>query len=116
MIFCGEWLENWNGTIEKIRLKKDLSAPVGKSKVLFRAFDSPWSREKDIKGNDIPNKVTDGPWLFRTQTGKLGMLWTSWVFWANTPRPRDKEKAQMNAYLCHEAVGLPKNRDKFHPR
>lgn len=80
MIFCGEWLENWNGTIEKIRLKKDLSAPVGKSKVLFRAFDSPWSREKDIKGNDIPNKVTDGPWLFRTQTGKLGMLWTSWVF------------------------------------
>lgn len=80
MVYCGEWLQNWNGTIEKIRLKNDLSASVGKSKVLFRAFDSPWSREKDIKGNDVANKVTDGPWLFRTQTGKLGMLWTSWVY------------------------------------
>lgn len=80
MIYCGEWLQNWNGTIEKIRLKNDLSAPIGKGKVLFRAYDSPWSREKDDDGTVHPNKVTDGPWLFRTQTGRLGMLWTSWVF------------------------------------
>jgi hypothetical protein len=25
-----------------------------------------------------PNKVTDGPYLFRTKTGRLGMIWTSW--------------------------------------
>lgn len=80
MVFCGEWLQNWNGTVEKIRLKDDLSAPVGKAEVLFRAYDSPWSREKDADGTVHPNKVTDGPWLFRTQTGKLGMIWTSWVF------------------------------------
>jgi hypothetical protein len=80
MVYCYEWLQNWNGTIEKIELKPDLSGSVGEGKVLFRAFDSPWSREKDEKGNIIPNKVTDGPFLFRTQTGKLGMIWTSWVF------------------------------------
>ena len=28
----------------------------------------------------LPNRVTDGPWLFRTGTGRLGMIWTSWVF------------------------------------
>ena len=80
MIYCHEWLQNWNGTIEKIELKPDLSGSLGEGKMLFRAHDSPWSKEKDENGNIIPNKVTDGPWLFRTQTGKLGMLWTSWVF------------------------------------
>lgn len=80
MVFCGEWLQNWNGTIERIRLKDDLSAPVGKPEVLFRAYDSPWSRERNADGTITPNKVTDGPYLFRTQTGKLGMIWTSWVY------------------------------------
>lgn len=80
MIYCYEWLQNWNGTIEKIELKPDLSGSVGTGKVLFRASDSPWSREKDENGNDRPNKVTDGPYLFLTQTGRLGMIWTSWVY------------------------------------
>jgi hypothetical protein len=80
MVFCGEWLQNWNGTIEKIELKPDLSGTVGEPKLLFHASDSPWSREKNEQGNITWNKVTDGPWLFRTGTGRLGMLWTSWVY------------------------------------
>lgn len=80
MIYCHEWLQNWNGTIEKIQLKPDLSGSMGKGKVLFRASDSPWSKERNDQGKIVPNKVTDGPFLFETQTGKLGMLWTSWVF------------------------------------
>ncbi len=80
MVYCYEWLQNWNGTVEKIELKTDLTGSVGTGKVLFRAFDSPWSRERDEKGNIIPNKVTDGPFLFKTRSGRLGMLWTSWVF------------------------------------
>ena len=80
LVYCYEWLQNLNGTIEKIELKPDLSGTVGKSEVLFRASDSPWSREKDENGNDKPNKVTDGPYLFQTQTGRLGMIWTSWIY------------------------------------
>ena len=80
MIYCHEWLQNWNGTVEKIKLKSDLSGTIGEGTVLFRASDSPWSREKDEKGNDKFNKVTDGPFVFRTQRGKLGMIWTSWVY------------------------------------
>lgn len=79
MVYCGEWLQNWDGTIEKIELKPDLSGSVGTGKVLFRASDSPWSREVE-DGKVRPNKVTDGPYLFRTEgTGRLGMLWTSWI-------------------------------------
>ncbi len=80
MIYCYEWLQNGNGTIEKIELKPDLSGSVGEGKLLFKASDSPWSREKDSNGNDKPNKVTDGPYLFKTGSGRLGMLWTSWIY------------------------------------
>jgi len=80
LVYCEEWLVNWNGTMEKIELKPDLSGTVGKRKILFFAHDSPWSKEKDTYDRIVPNKVTDGPYLFKTQTGKLGMIWTSWVF------------------------------------
>lgn len=80
MVYCHEWLQNWNGTVEKIQLKDDLSGSVGEGHIMFRASDSPWSREKDDEGNITFNKVTDGPWLFLTATGRLGILWTSWIY------------------------------------
>ncbi len=79
MVFCHEWLQNGNGTMEMIELKPDLSGTIGESTLLFRAKDSPWSRETDKDGNVGPNKVTDGPYLFRTGSGRLGMIWTSWL-------------------------------------
>ena len=79
MVYCWEWLQNWDGTIEKIELAPDLGSSVGNGEILFRASDSPWSREI-VEGIEGPNRVTDGPFLFRTDTGRLGMLWTSWVY------------------------------------
>lgn len=80
MVYCWEWLQNDNGTIEKIELKPDLSGTIGTRRILFSASDAPWSREKDKAGKDRPNKVTDGPYLFTTGTGRLGMIWTSWIY------------------------------------
>ena len=79
MVYCYEWLQTWDGTIEKIELKPDLSGSMGEGQLLFRASDSPWSREV-IDGATVASKVTDGPYLFRTQTGRLGMIWTSWIY------------------------------------
>ncbi|UOR04959.1 glycoside hydrolase family 43 protein [Hymenobacter aerilatus] len=80
LVYCYEWLQNQNGTIEKIQLKPDLSGTIGTGQVLFRASDAPWSRENPRSGPARPNKVTDGPYLFRTGTGRLGMIWTSWIY------------------------------------
>lgn len=80
MVYCWEWLQQWDGTIEKIELKPDLSGSVGKGQLLFRASESPWSKERNEHGQIVPNKVTDGPFLFRTSTGRLGMIWTSWIY------------------------------------
>lgn len=79
LVFCHEWLQNRNGTVEKVELTADLSATTGERTVLFHASDSPWSRENTDDGTDMPNMVTDGPFLFRTHKGRLGMLWSSWV-------------------------------------
>lgn len=79
MVYCHEWLQNMNGTMEMIELKPDLSGTIGEGTLLFRAKDAPWSRETDKEGHVSPNKVTDGPYLFRTGTGRLGMIWTSWI-------------------------------------
>lgn len=83
MIFCHEWLQIVDGTMDIVRLKDDLSGTAGEPSVLFKASEGPWSREmlsigEKTYGLDLPGNVTDGPWLFRTQTGKLGMLWSSW--------------------------------------
>ncbi len=102
MVYCYEWLQNWDGTIEKIQLKPDLSGPIGDRELLFKASAAPWSRERNEKGDTIPNKVTDGPWLFRTQTGKLGMLWTSWVFHDYTQGVAYSQSGTLDGPWIHE--------------
>ncbi len=103
MIYCYEWLQNMNGTMEKIELKKDLSGSVGDFTLMFKASDSPWSREKDDKGNDLPNKVTDGPFLFKTGTGRLGMIWTSWIYDVYTQGVVYSESGTLDGPWIHEA-------------
>ena len=79
LVYCHEWLQTRNGTIEKMRLKPDLSGTEGTSKILFSASEAPWSRENTVDGSVRPNSVTDGPFLFRTTDGTLGMIWSSWI-------------------------------------
>lgn len=101
MIYCGEWLQNWDGTMEKIELKPDLSGSLGEGKLLFRASDSPWSREVE-DGRVRPNKVTDGPYLFRTTTGRLGMIWTSWIDDVYTQGVAYSESGTLDGPWVHE--------------
>lgn len=83
MIFCHEWMQTVDGTMDMIQLSPDLSESVGEPVTLFKASDGPWSREMNSIGEitfgmELGGQVTDGPFLFKTQTGKLGMLWSSW--------------------------------------
>ncbi len=70
MIYCHEWVEMTDGTMELVELKPDLSGPVGQPIRLFCASAAEWS----TGGNTY---VTDGCFLYRTKTGKLLMIWSS---------------------------------------
>jgi arabinan endo-1,5-alpha-L-arabinosidase len=72
MVYCHEWVQIVVGTIAKVRLADDLSATVGEPTRLFFANDAPWAKRNDQYGC----YVTDGPWLHRSKTGKLLMLWS----------------------------------------
>ena len=70
MVFCHEWVQIRNGSMDYIQLKKDLSGPVGKPKRMFRASDAKWVLRK-------LSKVTDGCFMHKTKSGKLIMIWSS---------------------------------------
>ncbi len=73
MVFCHEWVQIKDGTVEVVRLTDDLSATIGQPARLFHGSDAPWSK----KSKQYGCHVTDGPWLYRTKGGKLLMLWSS---------------------------------------
>lgn len=76
LVYAHEWWQTTVGTIEALPLADDLSA-AGPPRVLFRANDAPWVvGQKQPAGNTV--YVTDGPELFRSKTGALLMLWSSY--------------------------------------
>jgi len=83
MVFVHEWTQIIDGTMDYMPLSKDLTHRTAEPTTIFRASEAPWSKEMNSIGEatfamKMPGWVTDGPQLFRTQTGKLGMLWSSW--------------------------------------
>ena len=42
MVFCHEWIQITDGTINAVPLKKDLSGPAGNPITLFKATDATW--------------------------------------------------------------------------
>ena len=71
MVFCHEWLQVGDGEMCAVPLRDDLRAAAGEPVVLFRASEPGWADK------DAEHYVTDGPFLYRSQSGKLLMLWSS---------------------------------------
>lgn len=83
MVFVHEWTQLIDGTMDYMPLSGDLTRRTAFPTTIFRASEASWSKEMNSIGEatfgmKMPGWVTDGPQLFRTQTGKLGMLWSSW--------------------------------------
>jgi len=83
LIFNHDWMQLENGEIKQIALAEDLTHTEGEATTLFSGTDAPWPRDMQSIGEltfgmSLSGYVTDGPFLFRTGTGRLGMLWSSW--------------------------------------
>jgi beta-xylosidase len=74
MVYCNEWTSIKDGTVRAVPMTDDWTARKGESILLFRASEAPWVRTIQ------PGKfVTDGPFLHRAKSGKLLMIWSSFV-------------------------------------
>lgn len=74
LIFCHEHTQILDGTICYARLNENLDALDGDVVTLFCA--SSYEKVTPIKGNHF---VTDGPFTYRSKTGELFMIWSSFV-------------------------------------
>lgn len=80
MIYCHEWVQVADGTMELVQLTPDLSAPVGHSTTLFCASAADWSTGS-VHETPLPTSsyVTDGCFVYRTKGDKLLMIWSSFM-------------------------------------
>jgi hypothetical protein len=83
LVFVHEWTQLIDGTMAYMPLSKDLTHRTAEPTTIFRASEADWSKEMNSLGEatfglKMPGWVTDGPEMFRTKTGTLGMLWASW--------------------------------------
>ncbi len=75
MVFCHEWVQVIDGSIDVVQLKDDLSDTIGAPKRLFGASAAPGAKTGAHEG-----KVTDGCFLHRSpESGKLFMIWSTFI-------------------------------------
>ena len=88
IVYCHEWMQLDDGTVCAIRLSSDLRQTVGEAAVLFHGSDGPWVHALELpnaketaavvtKSAEPKQYVTDGPFLHRSRSGALVMLWSS---------------------------------------
>jgi beta-xylosidase len=78
MVYAHEWIQKIDGTVEALPLKGNLTAAAGDPILLFKGSDAPWLNEQAVPSARPALYVTDGPELFRSRTGRLLMLWSSY--------------------------------------
>ncbi len=77
MVFCHEWVQLEDGTMEVVELSPDLSNTVGRPEVLFNGSTPDWSTGiRPSEGMPL-GYITDGCFLYRNKEGKLIMIWSS---------------------------------------
>ena len=78
MVYCHEWVETLDGEMNLVQLKKDLSGTVGEPIRLFCASVAKWSTGAK-RADGSKTYVTDGCFLYRSKSGKLLMMWSSFM-------------------------------------
>lgn len=71
VVFCHEWLQVHDGEMCALELTEDLKQTIGEPILLFKASEPSWADKDRI------DFVTDGPFLYKTESGRLLMIWSS---------------------------------------
>lgn len=75
IIFCHEHVQIEDGTICYAELTEDLKAIKGEIVTLFAASSPNWAD----KYEDGKHFITDGPFLYRTKSDELIMIWSTFI-------------------------------------
>ncbi|WP_138753094.1 glycoside hydrolase family 43 protein [Paenibacillus sinopodophylli] len=78
MVYCHEWVQTADGTVEAVRLKPDLTDCASEPIHLFNGSDAPWDNGEHSQDGTPSAFVTDGCQLYRTSGNRLIMLWSTY--------------------------------------
>lgn len=78
MVYCHEWVQILDGTVEAVKLQPDLAGTIAEPIHLFKGSDAPWINAERVPEAREYIYVTDGPQLYRTYRDELLMLWSSY--------------------------------------
>lgn len=78
MVYAHEWTQKNDGTFEAIPLKDDLSDADGAPIFLWKGSDAPWLPAQTKPSSKPTIYVTDGAQFYRSKTGQLLCLWSSY--------------------------------------
>lgn len=75
LVFCHEHTQIFDGGMCYIELSEDLKHSIGEPVTLFHASETEWVKRK------LPFKhyITDGPFMYRTKTNELLMIWSTFI-------------------------------------
>ncbi len=97
IVFCHEWVQVTDGEIHAMPLKEDLSEPAGEPIMLFKASQPYWAD----KGRD--KYITDGPFMYRTESGKLMMIWSTFTKSGYTQAVAYSDNGEIDGNWIHTA-------------
>lgn len=103
IVFCHEWVQVRDGEMCAMKLTPDLSAPAGEPFVLFKASEPFWA---DKKRNDF---ITDGPFMYRTRSGRLLMIWSSVNESGYVQAVSDSDNGEIDGNWRHEKLLFDKD-------
>lgn len=75
LVFCHEHTQIINGTVCYLELSKDLKQAVSESVCIFSGSSPEWA-DKKPQGEHY---ITDGPFMFRTKTDELLLIWSTFI-------------------------------------
>ena len=77
MIYNHDACQNGDGTVQIVRFTDDFGRRMGEAYVMFTASQNTWSRTSG--GKDTFSPVIESPYLFITDEGGIGILFTTYM-------------------------------------
>lgn len=96
IVFCHEWSQIVNGEVCEMQLSRDLKKAVSEPRTLFKASDPYWARKEHN------NWVTDGPFLFRGESGRLYLIWSSFTDSGYVQAACYSDNGDIDGNFCHD--------------
>ncbi len=107
IIFCHEHSQISNGTVCEMQLSNDLTRAVSEPRLLFKGSDPWWARKNHH------NYVTDGPFMFKGESGKLYMIWSSFNDSGYVQAACYSDNGDIDGNFCHD-IPLISEKDGGH--